>query len=223
MTEPRRILIAAGGHGRVVLDALLAAGVRVDAIVDPALPVGTQILGVSVAGDDTWLDGCDPRDTELYNGAGAAPAGMLRNRIHARWHARGFRFASVVHPSSVLARCVELGAGAQIMAGAIVQTGSSIAGNVVINTGASIDHDSTVLAGTFVAPRATLCGQVAVGEDVFIGAGAIILPGVRIASNAVIGAGAVVRRDVPHAARVAGNPARLLGTAQCRQVQGGDQ
>jgi sugar O-acyltransferase (sialic acid O-acetyltransferase NeuD family) len=223
MTEPRRILVAAGGHGRVVLDALLAAGVRVDAIVDPALSVGAQIMGVSVAGDDAWLDGRDPCDIELYNGAGAAPASMLRNQIHAHWLARGFRFASVVHPSAILARGVEVGAGAQIMAGAIVQTGCHIAENVVINTGASVDHDSTILAGTFVAPRVTLCGQVSIGAEVFIGAGAIVLPGVRIDSKAVIGAGAVVRRDVQGEARVAGNPARPLGNARFRCVQGGDQ
>ena len=43
-----------------------------------------------------------------------------------------------------------------------------------------------------------------------IGTGAIILGGLVIAERAVIGAGAVVTKDVPARAIVAGNPARLI-------------
>lgn len=43
-----------------------------------------------------------------------------------------------------------------------------------------------------------------------IGTGAVILGGIVISERAIIGAGAVVTRDVPPSAIVAGNPARLL-------------
>ncbi|MCS6914560.1 MAG: hypothetical protein NZ890_15130 [Myxococcota bacterium] len=43
-----------------------------------------------------------------------------------------------------------------------------------------------------------------------IGIGAIILPGVTVGEGAQVGAGAVVTRDVPARAVVAGNPARVL-------------
>lgn len=50
-----------------------------------------------------------------------------------------------------------------------------------------------------------------IGHDVWIGARAIILPRCRrIGNGAVIGAGAVVTRDVPDFAIVAGNPARVV-------------
>ena len=47
-------------------------------------------------------------------------------------------------------------------------------------------------------------------DDADLGVGAIVLPGVHVGRGAVVGAGAVVTRDVPAYAVVAGSPARIL-------------
>jgi acetyltransferase-like isoleucine patch superfamily enzyme len=52
--------------------------------------------------------------------------------------------------------------------------------------------------------------RTTIGSDVWIGYRAIIMQGVAIGPGAVVGAGAVVTRDVPPYAIVAGSPARLL-------------
>ena len=49
-----------------------------------------------------------------------------------------------------------------------------------------------------------------IGNDVWIGSGAMILSGVTIGDGAVVAARAVVTKDVPPYAIVAGNPARLV-------------
>ncbi|MDO5704008.1 MAG: CatB-related O-acetyltransferase [Paracoccus sp. (in: a-proteobacteria)] len=49
-----------------------------------------------------------------------------------------------------------------------------------------------------------------VGCDVWIGDGAIVLPGLRLGHGSVVGANAVVTRDVPPYAVVAGVPARVI-------------
>jgi maltose O-acetyltransferase len=54
---------------------------------------------------------------------------------------------------------------------------------------------------------------VSIGSNVWIGGGAIILPGVTIGDDAIVGAGSVVTRDVPPAATVVGNPARIRNLA----------
>lgn len=51
---------------------------------------------------------------------------------------------------------------------------------------------------------------VVVEDDSDIGVGAILLPGITVGRGAQIGAGAVVTKDVPPYAVVAGNPARVL-------------
>ncbi len=53
-------------------------------------------------------------------------------------------------------------------------------------------------------------GDVTIGNDVWIGSGAMILSGVTISDGAVIAARAVVTKDVPPYAIVAGNPALLV-------------
>jgi maltose O-acetyltransferase len=55
---------------------------------------------------------------------------------------------------------------------------------------------------------------VTIGTDVWVGAGALILPGVTIGSRTVIGAGSVVTRDVPDDVFAAGNPCRVIRSAE---------
>ena len=51
---------------------------------------------------------------------------------------------------------------------------------------------------------------VTISDDVWIGANVIILPGVCVGRGAIIGAGAVVTKNVPEYAIVAGNPAKIV-------------
>lgn len=52
--------------------------------------------------------------------------------------------------------------------------------------------------------------RIIIGDDVFVGMGALLLDGVQVGPGAVIAAGAVVTKDVPSYAIVAGVPARIL-------------
>jgi acetyltransferase-like isoleucine patch superfamily enzyme len=61
---------------------------------------------------------------------------------------------------------------------------------------------------------------VCVERGADIGTNAVLLPGVTIGRGAIVGAGAVVTRDVPPFAKVAGQPARIIGW---RKESGTDQ
>lgn len=211
MSKRRLILLGVGGHGRVVLDALSSGARRIDGILDPGAVPGDIVCGVKVLGGDDYLARLAPEDVLLVNGVGAGRHGAERRQELFRHCASlGFSFSSVVHPSSVVSPAASLAEGCQVMARGVVQCGTVVGRNVVINTAACVDHDCDIGDGVFIAPNVTLCGAVVVGEGAFIGAGAVICPKVQIGVNAVVGAGAVVISDVPEASTVVGNPAKLV-------------
>lgn len=53
-------------------------------------------------------------------------------------------------------------------------------------------------------------GPIIIEDEVWIGIGVIILSGVKIGKGAIVGAGAVVTKDIPPYAIVAGNPAKIM-------------
>lgn len=100
-----------------------------------------------------------------------------------------------------------LGQGAEIEVNDRVDIGTG----VLIAPGVYItDHNHDTRPGPPMYLRPCIAAPVRIGDDVWIGRNAVILPGVTIGDGAVIAAGAVVTRDVPASAIVAGVPARLM-------------
>ncbi|GGG55266.1 CatB-related O-acetyltransferase [Hymenobacter glacieicola] len=67
-----------------------------------------------------------------------------------------------------------------------------------------------LMAGQDIRDKYPSKGDTVVGHDVWIGHEATIMPGVRIGNGAVVATKAVVTRNVPDYAIVAGNPAQLV-------------
>ena len=69
-------------------------------------------------------------------------------------------------------------------------------------------------------PRELALGEqpVIIHDDAWIGAGAFVLRGVTLGQGAIVAAGAVVTKDVPPAATVAGNPAKVLTSSKSKNA-----
>lgn len=204
-------VLGAGGHGRVVLDTLLANGIQITGILDAQTSLSSLVLGVPILGSDEYLDNVSSANTFLVNGLGANPKTLRRRSIFTAMKLRGFRFKSFQHPSAIVSNAADIQDGCQVMAGVVIQTGVTLEENVVINTRASIDHDCIIRSHAFIAPGSVLCGNVTVDSSAFIGAGAVVIPNIHIGKNAIVGAGAVVTKPVPDGWIVAGNPAVKIG------------
>lgn len=203
------IILGAGGHAKVLIDALLASSAVIAGIVDPDLSLsGATISGVPVLGGDEVVNEFPPTLIRLVNGLGSVGLPIKRQQLYEKFKGLGYSFASVVHPSAVIASDVILGEGAQVMAGAVIQPGSRIGINSIINTRTSVDHDCTIGGHIHIAPGVTLSGMVTVGKLTHIGTGATVIQGITIGCGCLIAAGAVVTKDIVDGARVQGIPAR---------------
>lgn len=92
-----------------------------------------------------------------------------------------------------------------------------IRGRVTLGDAVRIGAHTSILGfnhsmepGTPVFRQPLTTRGIVIGDDVWIGSHAVVLDGVAVGSHAVIAAGAVVTKDVPAGAIVAGNPARFL-------------
>jgi acetyltransferase-like isoleucine patch superfamily enzyme len=86
------------------------------------------------------------------------------------------------------------------------------AAGVSIGSGCAIAWEVLIMDTDFhrVDGRASSDAPVRLGDRVWVGVGAKILKGVSVGDGAIVAAGAVVTRDVPAGALVAGSPARVV-------------
>lgn len=98
----------------------------------------------------------------------------------------------------------QIGSSLQLQHGIalVVNHGTKIGSNCVL-------RHSTSIGNKFLADGSTTDCPI-IGDNVEVGSNVVIMGPISIGNRAIIGAGAVVVKDVPENAIVAGNPAKFL-------------
>jgi UDP-perosamine 4-acetyltransferase len=190
------LILGAGGHAKVIAEVLIKSGKEILGFVAPEIKKGSKYFNLDVLGDDSVLASYNPEEVLLANGVGALPNNTLRRQLAINMRQQGYRFATVIHPDSIVASDVYLDDGVQIMAGVVIQPSVSVGKDTIVNTGALIDHDCTIAEDCHIAPGVTLCGGVDIKSNVYVGAGATILQGISVGKNSILAAGSIIYKDI---------------------------
>ena len=203
----RLAILGASGHGKVVADCAQRVGWKEIVFFDDAWPACHDNSSWRVAGDTDVL----LRELSQYDGVIVAIGNnKVRLAKHAEFVSHGASIVSVIHPSAVVSKYVNIGSGSVVMPCAFINVDSKLGDCCIINTGATVDHDCILGDGVHVSPGANLAGGVSVGNGAWIGIGANIRQMIHLGKYSVVGAGAVVVHDIVEECTVAGVPAKLL-------------
>jgi sugar O-acyltransferase (sialic acid O-acetyltransferase NeuD family) len=202
------VVYGSSGHGKVVCDVLLSAGLVVDGFLDDNADThGTTVLGLPVLGGGAWLSG---RSARVALGIGDNRA---RARVAAACESRGAELVTCVHPRAAVAKSAVLGPGTIVMALAAINPDARIGRGVIVNTASVVEHDCVVGDFAHVSPNSVMGGECRVGAFAQLGIGGTMLPRTSIGEGTLVGAGGVVVRDIPDNAVAHGVPARVTRRA----------
>lgn len=203
------IVFGAGGHAKVVIDALEKQANVPEILVFDDNPDlwGKQLLGYPVIGNlDELLNQGSGLDIEYV----VVAVGNISHhlKVAGTLEYNGIQLGNVIHPTAVVSKGVEVGYDTVLFANTVVNADSKIGNHVIINTGATVDHDCNISDGVHIAPGVNICGGVTIGYGSFIGTGSVVIPGVRIGRQVVVGAGSTVLSDIKDGMTVVGSPAK---------------
>ncbi len=122
----------------------------------------------------------------------------------------GWKPATLVHPSVVLASNAEIGPGSYVGPAAVISFNAKIGSYVIIDVHVSVGHDAVVNDFSAVFPGARITGRCRLGEYSMVGSNATLLPGTIVGNRSVVGAGSLAHGSVEPDTTIFGIPARVI-------------
>ncbi len=210
MKKEKLIIIGASGHAKVIIDIVeKQSQYELLGLIENNPNLEKKVLGYGILGDESILSESIYNDVYLFIAIGDNwIRHLVKERISALFPT--IKFATLIHPSAQIAKDVKIGEGVCIMAGAIVNSDSTIDNFTIINTKASMDHDGYLGAFASLAPNATTGGNVSIGNFTSVGISATIKHGVQIGAHGVVGGGALVLKNFEDNQVIYGVPAKAI-------------
>lgn len=204
-------IIGAGGFGREV--AWLVERINE---VNPTWNLkgfidDNESLWGNVEGDYPVLGGCEYLKSlgDVY-AVCAVGSAKVRKIIIGRIKESNVKFATLIDPSVLVSKRVEIGEGTIICAGTIITVDIRIGNHVIINLDCTIGHDVDIEDFVTIYPSVNVSGNVLIGQCTELGTGTQIIQGKRITANSIVGAGAVVVKNIDEPGTYVGSPVKKI-------------
>lgn len=207
----KSVIVGAGTYGQVYYSYLSHAGIEIVGFIDDNQSLwNKKVLGVSVLGGRKLI----PELKEQFGvEAVYCPIGDNHVRVEILEYTKqcGLRTPCFVHKSACVSEDVQIGEGVYILPRVVVMPFAKLDDYVMLSMSCNVAHHSHLRKGTFISTGVNFGASIETGEYAYIGIGATAMTGVhRLGESCTVGAGAVVIRDVPDNAVVAGVPASII-------------
>ena len=206
MSESRKVFIFGySGHSYVVIESLLNAGYEVKGYFDlePNLDNPFNINYCGEENRDT-IHGII-EDNLVFPAVGS---NFLRKKIIKFFKENKLNEFIAIDPSSNISKTAVIGLSSYVGRNAIINSFANIGSGVIINSASIIEHECIIHDYSHIAPNATLCGNVKVGENSFIGASSVIRENIKICGNTILGAGSTLVSSIKEEGVYMGIPAK---------------
>ena len=168
-----------------------------------------EMLGLPVISYEEIENYYSPEETKLFLAVGYTQMNEIKEKLFNMYKAKGYEFASYIHPSTVIAQDAELGEGNIFFEGSIVQRGCKIGSGNVFFVRTTIAHDCTI--GDFNSfTCVSLAGRVTVKNKCFFGMGSIVSEDVVIEEQAFVGANAYIASNMEKGRVALGEKAKII-------------
>lgn len=146
-----------------------------------------------------------PSENEVFALALATP--IVKERIVASLKARDAKFATVIHPTSIVGGFCKVGEGVIITPRVKISPNVTL-GDFTTILGCSVGHDAIIGSYSTLCGYSAVCGHVDIGQRVFVGTSAVVAPSKKIGDDAYVCMGSMVMTNVRAGIKVMGNPAK---------------
>ena len=208
----KSVIIGAGTYGEVYLAYLQEAGIEIVGFLDDdSKYINQKVCGIPVLGGFDFL-AClkDEYDVEAVY----CPLGnnKLRVEILKLALSLGYEVPNFIHSTVVLSPNVKIGdKGIYILPKTVIMPWCNIHDFVMMSVNSVVSHHTILEEGVFLSFGVNFGASIIAHKYAYIGISATIMTGVHeLGENCLIGAGAVVIKDVPTNAVMAGIPAKVL-------------
>lgn len=140
--KPTIVIIGAGGHGKVVLDCILAQGkYEVAGFVDDGIDIDQTVTA-------NYKIITTPEKIEvLKNSVDYFIVAIGNNKIREQLYTtikKTLKPAIVIHPAATIGMGVKIHSGCMVLSNVVINTYTGIGENTIVNSGVIIDHDCTI-------------------------------------------------------------------------------
>lgn len=147
--KPKIVIIGAGGHGKVVCDAIIAQNMyEVAGFVDLSIAVGEVVANnFKVIASQKDISILKKFADHFIVAIGNNP---IRKKIFEDAKLV-LEPAIIIHPTAVVGSNVSIAKGCVVLANAVINASSSVEHNTIVNVGTVIDHDCKIGANVHLS------------------------------------------------------------------------